>query len=103
MGDAASDAKERGLAALERARALDKAGKTQEAAVLYKVCAWCYQFRAYCCTAVSVENGFLDCVCTLGSSINGELSASRDEFRVCCRIHRSRRTAAVFCWFNFFF
>lgn len=37
MGDAAS-AQERGLAALERARALDKAGKTKEAIVPYKVC-----------------------------------------------------------------
>lgn len=36
MGDAAS-AQARGLAALEKARPLDKAGKTKEAAVLYKV------------------------------------------------------------------
>ncbi|CAM9352980.1 unnamed protein product, partial [Ectocarpus sp. 12 AP-2014] len=43
MGDAASDAQERGLAALERARALDKAGKTQEAAVLYKEHIACFK------------------------------------------------------------
>lgn len=37
MGDPAS-AQQRGLEALEKARPLDKAGKTKEAAVFYKVC-----------------------------------------------------------------
>lgn len=51
MGDAAS-AQERGLAALERARSLDKAGKTKEAVVLYKVRQkWCdIIYGLYICT-----------------------------------------------------
>lgn len=47
MGD--DGAQERGFAALEKARSLDKAGKTKEAVVLYRVramlCAFCLNSR----------------------------------------------------------
>lgn len=42
MGDAASGTQASGLTAAERARSLDEAGNTQEAAVLYKVCTLCF-------------------------------------------------------------